>query len=329
MIRALAIAFCLAGSVAAQTPAHVSAANVLKTCVNDAQGTRDATRIGQLDASLAQLPNRRWINVTEVAQNIYHVSDKNGDFIIEFKLRDASGTAHCLVFGRGLTQGQAALTADKFVEFRFLSGLEIAPPTPGLARRYVLPAAPYTAELIAYQVAGRGEFVGFAFQGLPDNNVSRSLTAGDPTVVTQNVQLALSNAINLCLRNYFAQDTLDALLPASGFDVGFIDGRNQDVRTLFSADNAVAIIMGPGRCEIATNYMSPAATVQITQTALQANAPGQFTARVDSGSGCFAFYAAPTLNAPLSLNVRDNSTQAGRATCTEDGTSRITFVVAG
>lgn len=328
MIRALAICLCLAAPAAAQTPAPVSVANDLRACIVDQNGFREAARLAQLDASMAMVPNRRWSNVTEVAPGVHRIMGSTPDITIEIKLRDASGAAHCMAFGSKLGSGQAALAADKFVELGFLTGLEPAPPEQGMSRRYVVTGPPYKAELIALRSTGHGEVVGFSFAGVPPNLTTRALSRADPNVTAQSVNLALSNAINICLRNYFDRATLQAALPAGGFDLGFADGRNENVQTFFTADNAVSVRLGPGQCQIETLYLSPSAAIQIVGAALNANAPGMFEFRNQSHTGCPGFFAGPGLNLPLSLNIQ-NTGPRGPATCTEDGTSRITFVVAG
>lgn len=329
MIRALALLLFGATSAIAQTPVAVSVANNLKMCIYDAQGVRDAMRVAQLGASLERARTTHWANINEIAPGIFRLTSPNQNVVIEMKLPDAQGQAHCMIFGPILTQGQGALAADKFVEFQMMAGLTQAPPPPGTTRRYVLSNAPYTAELIAYSVAGGGDVVGFIFDGVPKNLTTRALSANDRNVSYRGVSGALSNAINICLRNYFMRNTVETSLPAGGFELGFTDGRDQNKRTFFTTDNAVSLRIAPGQCQIETNYLNPSATVQIVQEALNTNAPGQFEYRAQNHNGCAAFYAGPRLNLPLGINVYNNSGQRGPATCIEDGTTRITFVVAG
>ena len=105
---------------------------------------------------------------------------RNGtDRTIEIKLPDATGAAHCMIFGPSLGSGQGALTADKFVELNFLKGLVPAAAPQGVTRRYNIPGAPYRADLIAYSPAS-GDVVGFAFSGVPQNLTTRALSAADP-----------------------------------------------------------------------------------------------------------------------------------------------------
>lgn len=329
MIRALATSLFFATSAMAQTPVDVRVANDLKMCIYDAQGARDATRVAQLDASLARAKTYNWASVSEIAPGVHRLTSTNQQIIIEMKLPDAQGKAHCMIFGPILTAGQGALAADKFVEFKMMAGLTPASPVPGTTRRYLLSGAPYSAELIAYNIAGTGDVVGFKFEGVPQNLTTRALSRNDPNVSYKTVSLALSNAINICLRNNFQRDTVEAALPAGGYELGFADGRNQNLRTFFTSDNAASLRIAPGQCTIETNYLNPSATAQIVQAALNANAPGLFEYRHQNHSGCPAFYAARSLNVPLGINIYNNSGQRGPATCIEDGTTRITFEVAG
>ncbi|MFK7764859.1 MAG: hypothetical protein AB8B62_16470 [Roseobacter sp.] len=328
MIRALALSLFLGSSALAQTPIPTAVANDLRACIAGHDGFRDATRVGQLDASLQKVPNRRWPNVIEIAPGVHRITGQTTDVAIEIKLRDRSGNAHCLAFGPKVSAGQGALIADRFVELNFLPGLVRAAPGPGMTRRYTVMGAPYQADLIALPSGQGGDMVGFSFVGLPINLTTRALSLGDPTVNPQAVRQAMSNAITICLRNYFAQDTVDAALSQGGFEYGYATGGSSPERVFFTKDNAVSLHIKPGLCTITSNYVSTSETVQLTYGALNASAPGQFEFRNRNHNGCPAFFSAPSLNAALSLNI-SSAAKSGRAHCNEDGTSQITFVVAG
>lgn len=328
MIRSLAISLCLALPASAETPVPISVANDLKACIYDAQGVRDSTRVAQIETSLAQIPNRRWTSKTEVAPGVFHVTDRNRQIVIEFKLRDANGAAHCLAFGPKLGTGQGALTADKFAEFKFMAGLVPAAPAQGMTRRYQIAGAPYDADLVAMQTASQGDVVGFVFSKVPGALTTRALSRNNPDVSYRSVSTSLANAVNICLRNFGNSETIPAALSAYGFEFGFADGRNENKRTYFTPTNSVSIQIQPGICEITTTYLSPSATNTIAISKLNSDASGMFIPRTDNQSGCPGFYAAPALNIPMFINIY-NAGQSGRATCNEDGTSRITFGVAG
>jgi hypothetical protein len=256
---------------------------------------------------------------------------RNGtDRTVEIKLPDANGSAHCLAFGPSLGAGQGALVADKFFDLSFMAGqLAPAPVPQGYSRRYTVTGAPYQADLVAYPAA-TGDVVGFIFSGVPQGQKTRALSSADPSVTDRAIGTALSNAVEICLRNYVQSDTVAAALTAYGFEFGFATGGSQPKEVHFTPDNAVSILHGPGTCAIETNYMGPAATVGIVSTALNDKAPGRFSYSGASHNGCPAFYAGGSLNLPLGINISNNTAgQRGPATCIEDGTSRIHFEVAG
>ena len=317
----------LAAAAHAQTPTDISVANDLKACIRDTQGVRDITRSAQLEVSMRHIPNRRWSLVNEIAPGVFRITGGNQGTTLEIKLRAQDGTAHCLAFGPSLTPGQGALAADKFVEFRFMEGLTPAAPRPGHQRRYVAAGAPYTAELIAYTIPNVGDVVGFSFSGVPAGLTTRALSRGDPSVTFESVAGSLSNAVEVCLRNYISRETVEQASIAGGFELAQADGRNPNLKTYFSQDNAVSIRRGPGTCMIETLYLNPSMSVQITNAALNRTFPGGFIARTGN-NGCTTLSAGPSVNLPLSLNIY-NVRQTGGATCNEDGTSRVTFVVAG
>ncbi len=331
MMRALALSLAASLAVApvqAQTPAPVSVANDLRACIVGEGGFRDAQRIGQLDASMARVPNKRWTNVVEIAPGVHRITDRTSDITIEIKLRDATGAAHCVAFGPKLRPGDGARAADKFVELGFLTGLVQSPPRAGTQRRYVIANAPYTAELIAMQTAAQGDVVGFVFADLPEGLTTRALSRGDAAVLAPAAQLALGNGINICLRQFFQTDSVPRSLAAAGFELGFETGGSAPRRTYFTADNAVSVSVGPGSCRVETTYLSVESARQITAQALERNAPGMFRFSGSSYDGCPAFFAGPGLNLPLAVSI-SNLSSGGRTTCVPDGTSRIRFEVVG
>lgn len=328
MIRAAVISFCLATPAVAQTPVPITVANILRTCIADAQGTRDATRLVQLDRSLATVPNRRWTGVMEIAPGTHRITSAISPETIEIKLPDANGSAHCVVFGPTLTPGQGALSADKFVEFNFLPGLIAATPPQGVSRRYVMQGAPYPAELIAFNAPGLGEVVGFTFAAVPPGQTTRRLSVGDANVTYEAVRTAINSAVMICARDVTNVEVASQSLTAAGFELGYQDGRSANRRTFFTPDNAVSVEVSPGSCTVETKYAHPSTAVQFTGAALNAAAPGVFQYRTQGLNGCPSYYASTSYPIPLSLeifNVRD----AHPSTCIEDGTSRITFTVAG
>ena len=327
------LALSIAASIAAapaqtQTPAATSVANDLRASIAGEGGLRDAQRIGQLDASMARVPNRRWTNVVEIAPGVHRISDAKADITIEIKLRDATGAAHCVAFGPKLRPGDGALAADKFVELGFMTGFVNSPPRAGTQRRYVVANAPYTAELVAMQTAEQGDVVGFVFSDVPAGLTTRALSRGDASVSTAAVQSALGNGINICLRNFFQADSVDQSLTAAGFEFGFETGGSYPQQTYFTADNAVSVTLGQGSCRIETAYLSPEGTRQVTAQALERNAAGIFRFNTSGYDGCPSFSAGPGLNMPLVLGIT-NLSSGGRATCIADGTSRIRFEVPG
>ena len=327
MIRALAILLSLAGPVGAQTPVAISAANDLRVCLLDAKGFRDATRLAQLQSSIEQIRAKNWGQVTEIAPGVFRMLRNGTDRTVEIKLPDASGAAHCMAFGPSLGPGQGAMTADKFVELRFLTGLVPAPAPQGVTRRYRVTGAPYQADLIAYPTA-QGDVVGFTFSGVPQGLTARQLSRGDASVAIQNVRTALSNAVDVCLRLFFSRDTVEAALDVHGFDFAFETGGSSPDKVYFTPDNAVSVQVGQGTCYIETNYIGPAAAVQIAGTALNAVAPGTFTYRADNNSGCGGYYAQGRIDPPVFLTFA-NIKSGTRITCIENGTSRITISVVG
>lgn len=328
MIRTLAILLFFAIPALAQTPVPIAVANDLRACIRDATGFHDATRVGRLDAALAQVPNRRWPNVTEIAPGVHRITGSTPDVAIEIKLRDSSGNAHCLAFGSKITAGQGALIADKFVELNFLPGLQPAAPGPGMTRRYTVFGAPYQADLIAFPSGNGGDIVGFSFVGLPMNLTTRSLSSNGNSTNPQSVSLAISNAVTICLRNYFAQDTVDTALEQSGFEFGFSTGSSSPARVFFTRDNGVSLQIKPGICIISTRQLGPAGTAQVLYNTLNANAPGGFEARTET-NGCTTFFTTQRLNAAMFVNVTNERRQGAQNNCIEDGTSRIAFGVAG
>ena len=329
MIRAAAISLlCLAVPAIAQTPVPISVANILRTCISDADGTRDAARLAQLERSLATVPNRRWTNKVEVGPGVHRITGATSLETIEIKLPDANGAAYCIVYGPSIAVGQAALSADKFVEMSFLPGLVAAQPPQGVARRYVMQGAPYQIELLAFNTAEVGDVVGFAFASVPQNLTTRSLSVGDPTVTYQNVSAAITNAVMICTRDITNIEGAAQALTATGFQLGYRDGRDANRRTFFSADNAVSVRVSPGTCTVDTKYLHPSTTAQITSAALNAAAPGVFQYRAQGSNGCPGFSSSGRYHIPLYLEIFNVRSQ-GRSTCIEDGTSRIAFQVAG
>lgn len=328
MIRFALIWVAMATSAFCQTPVDISVANDLRACIADELGSRDATRVGHLNASLAQVPNRRWPNVTEIAPGIHRITGTTPDISIEIKLRDPGGNAHCLAFGSKITPGQGALIADKFVELNFLPGLQQAAPGPGMTRRYTVFGAPYQADLIAFPSGNGGDIVGFSFIGLPMNLTTRRLSSDRNTNDPQTARLAISNAVTICLRNYFAQDSVNTALEQSGFEFGFSTGSSSPARVFFTRDNGVSLQIKPGTCIISTRQLGPAGTAQVLYNALNANAPGGFEARSET-NGCTTFFTTQHLNVPMFINVTNEQGQGARNNCIEDGTSRIAFGVAG
>jgi hypothetical protein len=326
VIRALAISLCLAAPASAQTPVAVSAANDLRVCLLSAQGMRDAPRLAQLDLSIGQLRDGRWGPLTEIAPGVFRLSRAGTDRTVEIKLPDASGAAHCMIFGPGLSSGQGALTADKFVELGFATGLAPAAASEGLTRRYSVTGSPYQADLVSYSTA-HGDVVGFVFAGVPQGQTTRRLSSGDASVTGQAVALALRNAIDVCLRTLFDTNTVDDALAAYGFDFGFSTGGATASDVYFTADNAVSVQIYGGLCHIDTNYAGPGPTVQIAQDVLNRAAPGIFVYRTEH-NGCPAFYGGPRIYPPVFLTI-SNAQHQGRQTCIEDGTVRITVSVVG
>jgi len=312
----------------AQTPVPIRVANDLRACIVDAYGIRDAARIGQLTGSMAEVPNRRWTSVTEVAPGVFRITDARQDVTLEIKLPDATGEAHCMAFGPAIAVGQGALSADKFVDLNFVPGLEPSTPGNGMIRRYTLPTAPHPAALVAFSSPQVGDVVGFTFSGIPQGQVSRALSKGGGAAAPQNVRNAIGRAVNSCLRLFGNVQTVDAALEAYGFELGFNTGGRSPTRVFFTPDNAVAIQMGRGSCLIETNDLSVSAAVSVISATLASDAPGMFKARTENQSGCTTFFASPNLRAPIYLQVRA-APQQGQSTCTDNGTSRITISVAG
>ncbi len=327
MIRTLVISLLLAAPLAAQTPVEISAANDLRVCLLSAQGFRDATRLAQLDASLEQIRTRNWGALTEIAPGVFRMARNGTDRTIEIKLPDASGAAHCMAFGPSIRRGLGALTADKFVELSFLTGLVPAPVPQGMSRRYTVTGAPYQADLIAYPTA-QGDVVGFAFSGVPQGLTTRKLSQGDASVSLPQVRTALSKAVDVCLRQFFSRDTVATALEAHGFEFGFETGGSDTDKVYFTPDNAVSVEVGSGVCTVETNYVGPAVTVQIAGAALNSVAPGIYVYTPDNHYGCGGYYAEGRIDPPVFLTFEDAHSQ-GRATCIENGTSRITVSVVG
>ncbi|MFK7745799.1 MAG: hypothetical protein AB8B47_12140 [Roseobacter sp.] len=328
MIRAALISLCLATPLAAQTPVETSAANDLRTCILDVQGFRDVTRLGQFDVSIQMLRDGQWGQLTEIAPGVFRLQRRGTDRIVEIKLPDANGSAHCMIFGPSIGPGVAALTADKFANLSFMPELTPAQPAAGMTRRYSVTGAPYQADLVAMVAPQVGEVVGFMVSGVPRNQTTRQLSSGDPSVQPQNVSRALSNALDVCLRNYFSRASVDAAVAAHGFQLGHQTGGTSPTKVYFSPDNAVSARIGPGSCQIDTNYMSQSATTQLTGAALNRLAPGGFSMRRDNRTGCVTYFAGGSINLPLSINI-NNSQHRYPAPCADDGTSTIGFVVAG
>ena len=322
----LATALPLAAPAVAQTPVAISAANDLRVCLLDARGLRDTARLAQLDLSLQQIREKNWGPLTEIAPGIYRMQRNGTDRTVEIKLPDASGAAHCMIFGPSLTSGQGALTADKFVELGFATGLAPAAATEGLTQRYSVTGAPYQADLISYSTAN-GDVVGFVFSGVPQGQTTRRLSSGDASVSGQAVASALRNAIDVCLRTFFDMNTVDDALAAYGFELGFSTGGATASDVYFTADNAVSVQIDGGLCHIDTHYAGPGPTVQIVQDVLNRTAPGIFVFRTEH-NGCPAFYGGPRIDPPVFLTI-SNAQHQGRQTCIEDGTVRITVTVVG
>jgi hypothetical protein len=327
MIRALLFSICLAAPAFAQTPAATSVANDLRACIAGPAGFRGATEIGYRQASLDALPNRKWTNVTEIAPGVFRLNGASGGITIEIKLPDASGAAHCVAFGPALVAGQGGLSADKFVELGFLDGLAPAPAAQGMTRRYTLAGASHAADLVAYATKG-GEFVGFVFNGVPQDRKMRALSSADPAITSQSVRAALANAVDICLRNYFSRETRDAALSTHGFEFAYATGGKASKDIYFTGDNAVSVLVSPGTCEVETNYIGPAGAAQVAGDVLNVTAPGIFSYHVEKHDGCPSYYQDGRLDPPVFLNIR-NMKRTGNTGCVEDGTARIILGVAG
>lgn len=325
---AIALSFLQGAPLQAQTPAPVSLANDMRACAVDGSGFRKTARMGELKASLAQVPNRRWPQVTEIAPGVHRLANSKSPTVIEIKLPETDGTAHCVAFGPNLSAGQGALVADKFVELGFLKGFTAAPPTAGTTRRYVMQNAPYSVELIAYSAEGFGEIVGFSFAGVPKDLTTRAASSGDPDVTYQGLEASLTNAVNMCFWGTSNRQDARHALEQAGYELGFADGREPDQRTYFTPDNSVSVRITSWSCDIVTHYLSPSAALQITQNALNTTASGVFRRYTENQSGCDMLTAAGSgFHMPVYVNFY-KAERADGASCTENGTSRITFGVA-
>lgn len=302
----------------------MTASSFLKMCLSEDTGLRRAERAHEMDLGLPLLSRQGW-QVATVAPGLYRVSRNNGTITVEMKMPDAQGNAHCLAFGPGLLPGDAGRAADRFNQNGHLGAL-VATPTQGYDRRYTAQGLPFQLDLVAYKAQGFGDVVGLVMSGIQPDTRSRELSPSGAQL--QSVQNAISAAIRVCINALGNAEAQRVGMTSAGLQYERAADAQGRLHTYFTPDNAVKVTSGPGTCVIETRQMPVSFAVQTTFAAAHATRPGQFDMKTENRTGCRYVLARPGTGMPISFQVRNIAGQ-GNGACADDGTSRITLVVAG
>ncbi len=306
---------------------HISAANELRVCLWDRDGSlRTAPRAGELAGGVAYFQSSPHFAITEIATGTYRVTRrKPSGLSVDLKLPDGAGQASCLLFGLKLQPGDAARTADKFVELGFLQGFVPAQPGAGLDRRYVAQGLPFAMELVAYDAPGFGQVVGLMLSGLNRVAPSRQLTSAQPGFARDTIRAFAAWTLQTCVNHLLDAPTLRKALEDAGFVYGWPAGSRQSRHVYFLPDNSLSVTVGSGSCDIKTNYMGGREAAALTHETLTRAFPGGFRANTSGATGCARHIGTNRLQI-----IYVYSLKGGRGSgCLEDGTSLITFEIPG
>lgn len=324
---AIAWACSVQQGVYAQTPVDVAVANDLRTCLRDHGEIRDGPTLWDLSRSIADMPNNRWISFIESAPGTYRAMDRSEDIVVEIRLPDTEGTAHCLAFGPKIGPGDGARILDTFVSMRFLSGLVPAEFSPGFLRRYTYPGLPYSADLVAFTSPGLGEVVGFVFSGLQNAPIRRTLSNGDPAVSSATVQAFAGWALEVCVAYFRGGGVNGSTFESAGFEVGYAAGDRPELVTYFLPDNSVSVRFGQALCYVETTYLNAAQADALSQGVMNSSFPGVF--RPSNGYGrCSAYYGLFSGDVPVIIYV-ESPPIGGESTCAANAPVRLRVTSVG
>lgn len=321
-----AVAVAVPESVAADAASANSVANSLKICLRDHEGFRDGPRAADLATAVEVAPGPRW-TVTPIGDGLFRLTGSSDPTVIDIKVPDVAGSAHCLAFGAKMQPGDAPLVADRFVELGYIQGFVAAEPAEGMSRRYVMPGLPFQMELVSYEAEGFGQVVGLTFAGVTGPQEARKLA--DAGQVAPETALAfLGWTLQTCIQTFGNTESMRAALEAGGFEFGHADGR-QEQFTYFLPDNSVSATVGSYTCNIDTNQVGVGRSVPQATSVLNQSMPGQFQQNERSTGGCIGYYRRSGGDqGPLNIYVGDLANGRGQS-CVEDGTTRIRFEIPG